>query len=153
MNPIDTVKSLRIDDGQTLNLEKNQAILSTENRVFETELLLDIKDKEDIKLSLLTQDKTELITLGFSANNHLLTLYRKDYDDYRYAHVTPSNQLKLRIFVDKSSLEIFINDGERCFTERYYYPNNPQLVLESINNQTLSGHATIYKLKDDAVQF
>ena len=66
MNPIDTVKSLRIDDGQTLNLEKNQAILSTENRVFETELLLDIKDKDDIKLSLLTQDKTELITLGFS---------------------------------------------------------------------------------------
>lgn len=153
MNPIDTVKSLRIDDGQTLNLEKNQAILSTENRVFETELLLDIKDKDDIKLSLLTQDKAELITLGFSANNNLLTLYRKDYDDYRYAHVTPSNQLKLRIFVDKSSLEIFINDGERCFTERYYYPNNPQLVLESINNQTLSGHATIYKLKDDAVQF
>lgn len=153
MNPIDTVKNLRLDSGNTLTLENDNTILSTEYRLFEAEVLLDIKAEDNIRLSLLTQTGTNLITLDFSGNKALFTLYRKDYDDYRYAQVAPTKELKLRIFVDKSSLEIFINDGEKCFTERYYYPDKPQLVLENTDNQPLSGSAKVYKLKGDAIQF
>lgn len=47
-----------------------------------------------------------------------LTLYRRGADAYRYASAA---QLRsLQILVDTSSVEVFVNDGESTFTERYY---------------------------------
>ncbi|PWG67301.1 sucrose-6-phosphate hydrolase, partial [Enterobacter mori] len=79
------------------------------------------------------QDDT-IMSLTYNTQSHSFTLFRKDHDDCRYADIASSHEVNLRIFIDKSSVEIFINDGEKCFTERYYYPHTPILNIENTSN-------------------
>ena len=42
---------------------------------------------------------------------------------------------KIQMFVDTSSIEIFINDGEEVFTSRFY-PKNKNISVEVFNKGT-----------------
>ncbi|HBA0706380.1 TPA: glycoside hydrolase family 32 protein, partial [Enterococcus faecium] len=50
-----------------------------------------------------------------------------------------------------SSAEIFINDGELVFTERYYTENQPSMHLSVSEEAFVS--STIYHLKKDAISY
>ncbi|WP_328285081.1 GH32 C-terminal domain-containing protein [Liquorilactobacillus vini] len=47
----------------------------------------------------------------------------------RKAAVTDLTELNLQIFVDKSSVEIFINHGQRTFTSRIFPTSDLNLAL------------------------
>lgn len=48
----------------------------------------------------------------------------------RSVAIDTDNSLHLRIFIDKSSIEVFVNEGEACMTSRIYpNPDERQLVL------------------------
>ena len=49
----------------------------------------------------------------------------------------------IRMFVDTSSIEIFINDGEEVFTSRFY-PKNKNINVEVFNK----GTCTYYDLNN-----
>ena len=63
-----------------------------------------------------------------------------------------SGSMRLQIFIDKSSAEIFVNDGELTFTERIYWQNDVQArLLSDVTNQVvawqLEGSTNIYEKK------
>ena len=53
-----------------------------------------------------------------------------------------SDNIKLQVFVDKSSVEIFVNDGAITFTERIYFDGAIALNVSQGN-----GNITIYELE------
>ena len=55
------------------------------------------------------------------------------------------NKLKLDIFVDKSSVEAFINDGERVMSARVY-PMKPFNVVFKSDRTTVLNNADFYTL-------
>ncbi|MGO3049905.1 sucrose-6-phosphate hydrolase [Staphylococcus casei] len=155
MNPVEEVKHLRTGACRSLSLDHRQVLLSDDSAHVEVNLSLKTNKLENdtIKLALNTQQDDTIMSLTYNTQSHSFTLFRSDHDDCRYADITAAHEVNLRIFIDKSSVEIFINDGETCFTERYYYPHTPILSIENTSNRSLSGTAIIYKLKDDAIQF
>lgn len=61
-----------------------------------------------------------LISLTYDKASGEITVHQHGQATDRYAHLGQVDQLKLQIFVDTSSVEFFINDGQATFTERYY---------------------------------
>ncbi|MEQ5209350.1 GH32 C-terminal domain-containing protein, partial [Proteus sp. fly-1067] len=53
----------------------------------------------------------------------------------------------IHAFIDKSSLEVFINEGEICFTSRIYPQKNQRaLTLFAINQSAKLLKATLWRL-------
>jgi fructan beta-fructosidase len=48
------------------------------------------------------------------------TSFSPEFPGRRSAKLEKNSSVKLHIFVDRSSVEIFANDGERVFSERIY---------------------------------
>ncbi len=67
----------------------------------------------------------------YSANQNKMSLHRKNFKDGRVEsrHCQIYGIKKLHVFLDTSSIEIFVNDGEEVFTARYY----PSTKNESIS--------------------
>jgi len=59
------------------------------------------------------------------------------------ASVGDSSRLKLLIFLDRSSIEVFVNDGERVLTDRIY----PALTSDGIDLYSDSGKSRVLSLK------
>ena len=60
----------------------------------------------------MTDEKNDLLSINFNAYNNKFTLFREDLLDSRYATIQSANEIHLQIYIDTSSLELFINDGE-----------------------------------------
>ena len=73
-----------------------------------------------------------------------MVLNRRGQDGKRYASV-PAGIMNLRIFVDTSSVEIFINNGWVSFTDRYYADGPVSYQLTS--DHQISLMAENYALK------
>ena len=76
-----------------------------------------------------------------------LVIQRNTKDGERAAKVADFANLKLQIFVDKTSAEIFVNEGERTFTERIYW--DAPLTIEMGS----SCQAVIYKLEEETNKY
>jgi fructan beta-fructosidase len=48
--------------------------------------------------------------------------FSKDFPERHVARLETSTRVKLHVFVDRSSVEVFANDGERVLSERIYPP-------------------------------
>ena len=48
--------------------------------------------------------------------------FSKDFPGRYYAWLPFTERIRLHIFVDRSSVEIFVNDGEKVMTNRIYPP-------------------------------
>ena len=48
--------------------------------------------------------------------------FSKDFSGRYYAWLPYTQRIKLHIFVDRSSVEVFVNDGEKVMTNRIYPP-------------------------------
>ena len=66
-----------------------------------------------------------LISLSYDQGSVEITVHQHGQASDRYATIGHVGQLRARIFVDTSSVEIFINDGAATFTERYYTDDQP----------------------------
>lgn len=111
-----------------------------------SELLIEseLNTNDQLKWSLL-ENEEEILSLNYDQKNGELTLYRKGKDSFRYAQIKKTNQLKLHIFIDTSSVEIFVNDGEAVFTERYY--TQKKLLTQFSTNGTLNVNVIAFNLK------
>ena len=83
--------------------------------ILSNELILDYADGR-FRMHFISQDKTSV-----SAGRSM-----------RYVEVDEVKNLK--ILADKSSVEVFVNDGEYVFSTRYY-PENHKLLAEAVEAQ------------------
>lgn len=70
-----------------------------------------------------------------------LTSFSPDFPGRHKAVLTKNDKLKLQIFLDRSSLEVFVNDGEAVLTDRIYpspQSNGLELYSEGDGGQVLS---------------
>lgn len=89
------------------------------------------------------QIKIDTVTGQFSIDRSQVgEQYALDFGTERHCPI-PAQMTKVRIFVDKSIIEIFINDGEQVLTSRVF-PNQDQTGID-VNSDQITG--TFYQLK------
>lgn len=159
MNPVEETKLLR------KSMHKAGADLEISHRLFEvSEDLLEIKaefdlsstDAEEVGLRLRGINKEELV-LTYNLTEQKLILdcskYGKEKDGVRKVRLNADGILSLRIFIDRSSVEIFANEGQATMTSRIY-PQEKRLGLEVFaekngeNSQVKVNNLTYWELKD-----
>lgn len=154
MVPVAEVTQLR---EKKLSAIENQTITSSyemgvQGSMFEVEAVLEVTNAEKVEL-VLRGIENEATVLAYDKSTNKLRLdcskSGKKKDGIRRVKLAASDQLKLRIFVDRSSIEVFINEGEATMTSRIY-PTEPYRSVEftSCSGKSLLKKATCWKLKD-----
>ncbi|WP_404388179.1 glycoside hydrolase family 32 protein [Ligilactobacillus animalis] len=143
MRPVKEAVQLRTAEISAWNKQVTEKTLLCENE-HQAEIDLTLTTDQAFELAFTDQDKQ--VKLTFDQATHTFTLLN---GDARYASIKPNSELKLQIFIDTSSLEIFINDGEAVFTERFYFDNAPQVWLTA-KAQCLT---QVYRLDSQAITF
>lgn len=143
MRPVKEAVQLRTAEISAWNKQVTEKTLLCENE-HQAEIALTLTTDQAFELAFTDQDKQ--VKLTFDQATHTFTLLN---GDARYASIKPNSELKLQIFIDTSSLEIFINDGEAVFTERFYFDNAPQVWLTA-KAQCLT---QVYRLDGQAITF
>ncbi|MGV2937837.1 glycoside hydrolase family 32 protein [Providencia sp. AGC89] len=150
--PIEELKSLRQSTTHlpTINLEKNTTVLVNEDAsCCELELIWDLQQSPAEKFGFWIGYGVQFY---IDNQNQRLTLMRH-YPEYtisdsRSVPLPETQQLKIHAFVDRSSLEIFINDGDVNFSCRIYpHEGERDLKLFAINNQAKLEKATYWHLE------
>ena len=113
------------------SLRRNKKV-STDNHikflVSTFELIIDIEDSN--KFLLIMED----VKLSFK--NNIFSLEMNESGEGRDKRAVYLEELKnIQMFVDTSSIEIFINNGEEVFTSRFY-PKNKNIQVEVFNKGT-----------------
>lgn len=148
MRPVDELKKLRANkilekdfefEIEKINLEKQMHL--------EINFSANISSWKGNKFEFNFQSNDEnILSLSFDKAKQELMLYRKGDDPYRYGEIQPNKELKLQVFVDTSSIEIFVNDGEVVFTERIYVENG--LDIEIKVDKAVTSKIETYVLKN-----
>lgn len=128
--------SLLRKDEEIIN-EKVNGIKKFENNNNSYELELDIKtlNSKNFGLNLLVSDK-EKLTLSFDKKNKKVVLDRsnlihkiaEEFGQQRKVKLDISDAINIKILVDNSIVEIFINNGEKVFTSRVFPLNNSKNI-------------------------
>lgn len=151
MTPVVELNSLRQEHQSvsSIELSKNTAQLLKDNcESCEVELLWDLKDNTTEKFGFWLGQGLQFYIDGQS---HRLILERHYPDnvisDYRSAELPATDKLKIRAYIDRSSIEIFINDGELTFSSRIY-PKKDQRALKifAINGPAKLESGNIWEL-------
>lgn len=151
MEPVTELEKLRIK--QTENKVSFSSNL-TEKLLLENvdshEIQLQLNADEDFTLKFMAADDV-VLALQFEHTENKVTISRSDRSDKRIGYVNQSAVIKLQLLIDRSSVEIFINDGETVFTERYYSEMHPDVLLDRVNFADVQ--ATTYDLEKNAVKY
>lgn len=146
MSPLKEMSQLRTAElssfSETLTEEK---LLCANEKQIELDLKLDVN--EMFSLSLKDQAEKVLLKLDYDKKAHKFTLTK---GDQRFSTIKDSKTIDLNIFIDTSSIEIFINDGEAVFTERFYLQGVPALYLKAPQTNC---QAKIYRLDSKAIKY
>ncbi|MBV4418421.1 sucrose-6-phosphate hydrolase [Clostridium tyrobutyricum] len=122
--PVAELKSLRKDSVEIRNLIVENSIIklhSFDSDVYEMKINFDVKHTEKLTLYLRCSEN-KFVSVEFQKD--ILTVDRS-HTDYilggtRSVRLPHNDTLKLQIFSDRSSLEIFVNDGQEVFSLRAY---------------------------------
>lgn len=152
MNPIEEIELLREEcissEENVIVSENNSFKIKTSEKMLEIDVTFDIlnSDSKELGLKINGSDEEELV-LKYDTDASQLTIdcskYGKEQDSTRKADVSKNSKLSLRVFLDRSSIEVFINDGEAVITSRIY----PQKNIDNIEFFTSNGEVKIESLK------
>jgi len=115
------------------------------------ELQLTILANQQGQLDLMTNQKHKLgLTLMFDTQTGQLTVQRQCFTqvntEQRTASLLAGKALKLNIFVDHSLVEIFVNNGERIFTQRVFV-SPEQTLIKLVSTQQLTYNSDYWDLQ------
>lgn len=141
MRPVTEVHTLR---GRVLgsgNLPSVQPLLNGESSTVEIQLTL---AAQNFNLCFQNSQEQDIISLHFdAANQEFQLIHHAHPQDDRFATIEQSSEITLALYIDKSIVEIFVQNGAAVFTERFY-TNAPPIIR--INGNNLLGHFMIYQL-------
>lgn len=139
--PIEEMKTIR-GEQEYIKFDNNTVTKGKEIEIFKNsktyELLASFKPKSDkfngdILLKLrVNEDDTSSTDIKFDHKNKKLILDRSKGEQTdkrtRQVYLGDIDELKLNIFVDNSSVEIFVNDGIEVFSSRIFPKNDAHLI-------------------------
>ncbi|MDQ0225807.1 glycoside hydrolase family 32 protein [Metabacillus niabensis] len=116
--------------GVTCELQMNITIGSSE------EIIIGLRADKDNhrKTSLIINSKTREIILDRTLSGES---FAEEFGTTRLIAKNIENKVKLHIFIDQSSIEIFVNGGRYVASSRVFpYPNQEYLFIESLNGES-----------------
>ena len=123
-------EKVRVMNGSIAEVNRKIAESGAKSEAYELEAELDPGQSEEIGFRLRTGRDAETL-VGFDTKEREVFVDRtrsgeishsKDFPGRHTASIEKAGRLKLHIFVDRSSVEVFVNDGERVLSERIYPP-------------------------------
>ena len=134
-----------------LSLDKETKLDGVKGNVGELLVEIDTKKSKKFALELFT-DGEEKTVLSYDEDSRVMTLDRDKTGaggkGIRQAELTPFDILKLRIYLDKSSIEIFVNDGEFVFSTSVYPKAESDNIVFVPQTETLEiSSVDFYKFK------
>ncbi|MBC8744650.1 glycoside hydrolase family 32 protein [Lactobacillus sp. Marseille-P7033] len=145
--PAKEVKLLRneqlLNSAQLINGDQSLAIADPQHT--EWHVVVPVTNENDEFTWQLSDGRHNLISLTYNKASGELTVHQHGQDTNRYAQIGQVDQLDLRIFVDTSSAEFFINNGAATFSERYY--TTEKVTPHLVSNHSLPVNITVYSLK------
>ncbi|MED4072118.1 glycoside hydrolase family 32 protein [Priestia endophytica] len=156
MNPVEEMVELR----QTKSVELENASISDYHLAKENSSLLEIKaefdltdcEAESVGLTIKGVEEEEVV-ITYHIRDEKLSLdcskMGKKEDGMRTTELVNDGKLTLRIFLDRSSIELFANDGVKTMTSRIYPKEERLGVMCFANKGEVKVKELIYwKLKD-----
>ena len=131
--PVRELESLRREKVRMVNVsvaEANQKLSGMKGEIYEFEAELEPGHADEIGFRLRKSKEAETV-VGFDPVHREVFVDRtrsgevsfsKDFPGRFSAKVEQSARIKLHVFVDRSSVEVFVNDGERVLSDRIYPP-------------------------------
>lgn len=117
MNPIEEIQQLRTHKIAEGNYSQYNSIVLPNNSV---EYLGTFDAKSDVQICIKNIENNEIFILKISSELNQASLQKYNDFEPRVANLSLEKQFDIHILIDSSSAEIFINNGEAVFTERFY---------------------------------
>jgi len=154
--PLTSLKELRYDSVHYKNqrfsgIKKFPQVLGS---VYEMNMQVDLANAEYFAIKLRASD-TQETKISYDKESHKLVLNRDKSSIPSYGVVgereiclpLDNNHLKLQIFVDMSSVEVFANNGQVVMSSRIFPDENSMdIIFESVGDAKLN-YLDFYKLK------
>lgn len=161
--PVKELQSIRKDSFSINELEiSDEIILKEFQNASHAEMVVNVDltktDSDSFGIKLLN-DLGEKLVIEFNKTTNQMTVDRtksnlvKFSDEfYNKVHIVPvdllKEKLKLHIFIDAASIEIFINDGELCYTGIFFPSKNFETIsLFSKIGKCIVSDSKFYSLK------
>lgn len=155
MNPVEEAELLREVEH---NVCTNQVIsgsftAETNSEMLEVKAVFDFTSSrpESVGLKIVGGQEETVLTYNTSSQKLVLdcTKSGKPEDGVRSVTTETNGELVLRVFIDRSSIEVFANNGQATLTSRIY-PNESRTGIElfSENGDVTVKELTYWTLKD-----
>ena len=145
------IKTVNVAKAETISLSPQ-----SDNGAYEVELSINPGKSKEVSFTL-SNGKGEKVLMTYDTVKKTLAMDRsksgevsfsKDFPAVTEMPVSKSKELKLRLFVDKSSVEAFVNNGEFVMTN-CVFPSAPydMITFESDGNRYKVKNINIYQIK------
>lgn len=135
--PVDEIEKYRKNEFALNNIKLNgEKIFDTHGDSYELQVVFDAKEASEFGLKLRANNHEETI-LSYNKKDETF-IFNRDKSgigvkgERRTKISLVNNRLKLQIFVDKCSIEVFINDGEKVLTS-LIYPSKDALKIKGFS--------------------
>ncbi|MCZ2491305.1 glycoside hydrolase family 32 protein [Dellaglioa carnosa] len=133
MTPVKEIEKLRkkvlLD---VVNPEQNTISFKAPTKSFE--YLANFDGKNDVVVKVQDSERKLLLELNYRSETGKVTLQKYNDDLLRETNITVSGQMDIHLLMDNSSAELFVNNGEACFSERIY--DEKELTIETSSGST-----------------
>lgn len=154
-NPIDMIKAYRGNKIRysDVAIEGTMMFPDLNGNCYELEVEIDLKDIKDLIFTcILRAYKNEYTLVTFKQSDYSITLDRDYSGEGLKGQRTlmfdqPITTLKLRIFVDVSSIEVFINDGAYSMTSRIFPSEKSQGIGFKTNKSSIIKEITKWEIQ------
>jgi beta-fructofuranosidase len=156
MNPAEETELLRETEHTvcTNQVISDRLTAETESELLEIKAVFDFTNSrpESVGFKIFGSNQEETVLTYNTANQKLslnCTKSGKPEDGFRSVTMETKNELVLRIFIDRSSVEVFANNGQATLTSRIY-PSESRAGIElfSENGDAKVKEFTYWTLKD-----
>ncbi|USS88069.1 sucrose-6-phosphate hydrolase [Fructilactobacillus hinvesii] len=132
MFPVAEVRQLRTKQVLNENWQgTNRELQVPDPQHLELRLHANLTDWQGQQLTLRFQAGEQQLQVTYHKDDHEMVVTRAGRDAQRFAQLRPQEELDLQIWTDTSSVEIFANQGEAVFSERFYPTTSPQVTLQT----------------------
>lgn len=141
-NPVSEIELLRDKGISEKGILENTISIPNESNSYELNINIKSNNSNKFGINILSSDK-EKLTLTFDKEENFVILNRKnlinnfaeEYGFSRKCKLESFEDINIRILVDNSIVEIFINKGEKAFTTRAFpLENSTGIELFADNN-------------------
>ncbi|MGD6819119.1 GH32 C-terminal domain-containing protein [Metabacillus sp. 113a] len=157
--PVDQFEDLRLEKIKFENelvVPGQNLLKNTSGDTAEIETEFSVKDAKEAGLKI-RSGNGQYTKIGYDAQNKTVFIDRthSGYDfgpNVEKIHEVSVNEkdgkIKLRILLDRSSIEVFVNDGEQVMTDQIFAaPENQGMELYSLDGSTELSYLNVYDVK------